>query len=234
MAALASNPVPQRDELESQALTWSEQASAIAVVDQASHDRAAEMLLSVKDLRNKAEEHHRPMIEAAHRTHKATIEALKRIDGPLESAERILKSRIGTFQIEQQRLQAERERLAREEAERLKAAETEREIEAAEAAGASIDEVSAIIEQADMRPAPLPIVPVAFERPKGVSTRLVYSAEVFDMRALCRAIGEGKVSPELVAPNASALNRMAAALKGTMQIPGVRVMESASVRAGGR
>lgn len=233
MSALATMP-PLDSKLEDRTLTLAEQALGIAVVDQQSHDAAAELLLAVKGLRNEAENHHRPMIDAAHRAHKATLAGLQRIDDPLKQAEAILKSRIGQWEIEQKRLQAEQERIAREEADRARALEVEAEIEQAEAAGAPVEEVQAIITQAEMRPAPRPVVAPTFTKAKGVSTAITYAAEVFDIKALCRAVAEGKVSSEMVQPNMTALNGMARALKGTMQIPGVRCVENASVRAGGR
>jgi hypothetical protein len=50
----------------------------------------------------------------------------------------------------------------------------------------------------------------------------VWGAEVRDIKALCRAIAEGKASPNLVTPNMPALNKLATALKETMNVPGVR------------
>ena len=52
--------------------------------------------------------------------------------------------------------------------------------------------------------------------------REVWSAEVTDIKALCRAVADGKASTECVMANMPVLNRMASALKATMNIPGVR------------
>lgn len=235
MSALATMPPTRPDPaLEDRTLTLAEQALGLTVVDQVTHDNAAELLLAVKGLRNEAEAHHRPMINAAHQSHKISLAALQKIDDPLKQAEQILKTRIGGWEAEQLKLQAEQERIAREQAEAARAAETEAEIEQAEAAGAPVEEVQAIISQAEMRPTPRPVVAPTFVKAKGVSTVMVYAAEVFDIKALCRAVADGKVSSEMVQPNMTALNGMARALKSTMQIPGVRCIETPSVRAGGR
>lgn len=75
--------------------------------------------------------------------------------------------------------------------------------------------------------APVPIAPVKVQKevPKlkgGPVYREVWSAEVTDIKALCRAVGAGTVSTEYVTANMPVLNRMATALKGTMNVPGVR------------
>ncbi len=44
-----------------------------------------------------------------------------------------------------------------------------------------------------------------------------------DLRALARAIGEGAAPEAVIEPNLKALNRMAAALKGALKLPGVEV-----------
>lgn len=46
--------------------------------------------------------------------------------------------------------------------------------------------------------------------------------EITDLKALCLAVATGKVSPESVTANMPVLNRLAVALKGTMNIPGVK------------
>jgi hypothetical protein len=47
---------------------------------------------------------------------------------------------------------------------------------------------------------------------------------VVNIRDLCRAVVEGKASPECVMANMPVLNKMAVALKQTLNIPGVRAV----------
>ena len=93
---------------------------------------------------------------------------------------------------------------------------------AAEESNEQIKEVAAAIAQ---EPIYVPPVVVPKTTPKmagGPVYREVWSADVVDIKALCMAVATGKASTECVSGNMVALNRMAVALKGTMNIPGVR------------
>lgn len=232
------------ERLEMSARTHEQEARSIIVRDQASLDAAGEFLNGIKALRAEAEAHHRPLISSAHETHKRAIEALRRVDEPLARAEALVKPKISGFIEEQRRIEAERkriedERICREEQERKRAQEEalEADIEAAEARGASADEIRAMIEQpvkeTAFRPTPVPAAP-RVEAPKGIQTREQWSAQVVNIRELCRAVADGKVPEALVTPNATVLNQMARALKQTMNIPGVKAIMTANVAAGRR
>jgi hypothetical protein len=227
--AAAETPAP---ELATRAMTMSERACALVVADQDGYDRASELAKGIKALRQQAESHHRPVIEAANRTWKAALAALQSIDTPLKGAESILKDKIGCF-VEIRRREEEAARLrAQEEARRRAEEEQEALLAAAEAEGASVAEIEAIIEE----PIVVSAVKVAptFEAAKGVSTRETWSAEVVSVKALCTAIANGTVSSELVLPNMVALNGMARAMKATMNIPGVKAVRKTGVAIGGR
>ena len=99
----------------------------------------------------------------------------------------------------------------------------ESELEQAEASGASADEIQAMIEMP--RPAPVAVaVAPTYESVRGISTQKRYRADVHDIRALCRAIGEGKVPVNYVTANTTALNAAARAAREMLAIPGVRVV----------
>lgn len=130
---------------------------------------------------------------------------------------------------EQERLEAER----KAEEDRLLAeavaAEARGDKETAEAltnaaveSNERIKEVAAAIAQ---EPVYVPPVVVPKSVPKmagGPVYREVWAAEIVDIKALCMAVATGKASTECVTGNMVALNRMAVALKGTMNIPGVK------------
>jgi len=215
-----------------QAKGLKERADELQVNDQAGFDAAGEMLLGVKELRKQAEEHHRPMIDAAHKSWKAALEGLKRIDEPLIEAERILKFRIGVFTAAQERARIAEERRLREEAERLEAEALEASIEAAEAEGATVEEVQAIIEQP--RVAPSIAVKPAYVPVAGISTAKTYRAEVVDLKKLVKAVANGEASESFITANLTALNGVARSTRGTITIPGVRIVEDSTVRAGRR
>jgi multidrug efflux pump subunit AcrA (membrane-fusion protein) len=93
---------------------------------------------------------------------------------------------------------------------------------AAEESNEQIKEVAAAIAQEPVYVAPI-VVPKSVPKMAGGPVyREVWSAEIVDIKALCMAVATGKVSSECVTGNMVVLNRMAVALKGTMNIPGVK------------
>ena len=223
---------PPADELKQTALTLPQQAKAIIITDQATYEVAAEKLLGVAALRRQIVDYHKPLKQKAHEAHAAICAAEAGMLAPVAEAEMILKRGIGAYQAEQARIQEQREREAREKAEREAAELLEQQLEAAEAEGATPEEVQAIIEQ----PAPAPVIRVepTIQRAAGISTAKIYRAEVFDIKKLARAVADGCVAATLIEGNTVALNQLARATKGSVAIPGVRVIEEQAVRVARR
>jgi hypothetical protein len=77
-----------------------------------------------------------------------------------------------------------------------------------------------------------------FTKSSALTTKTKYKAEVYDIRLLCRAIADGKVSPMYVEPAQSKLNTVANAERDTLNIPGVRAVPDSSIstnkRRGGK
>ena len=154
------------------------------------------------------------------RIRRAEEERLRKIEEERIAAER---------KAEQERLEAER----KAEEDRLLAeavaAEARGDKETAEALTAAAEESNEQIKEVDAAIAQEPIYVPPVVVPKSVPKmaggpvyREVWSADVVDIKALCMAVATGKASTECVSGNMVALNRMAVALKGTMNIPGVR------------
>jgi hypothetical protein len=219
-------------EIENKALSLPETAKLLRIEDQRTYMAACEFLRGVAAVRKEIVEHHAPIKKAAFDAHRAACDAEARLLKPVTEAEQTVKRLIGGWEAEQRRLQEERERQAREEAERLAAEMIEAAAVEAEQQGATALEVAAIIEQ----PLVVPRIQVAptYERATGIQTATLWCAEVTDIRALCRAVAEGKVSENYVSPNMTALNARARAEQKTMNIPGVRAVPKNNVRVGGR
>lgn len=64
-------------------------------------------------------------------------------------------------------------------------------------------------------------IPVAAAKPKGISTRLVWSAQVTDIKLLCAAVADGSQPSRYVEANMAALNQAVKAAKDETKIPGV-------------
>jgi len=222
---------PARD-LETRALTLAEQARALAVTDQPSYELAAERLLAVADLRREIVSHHEPIKRAAHSAWQQVIAAEKKLLDPVTDAERIYKSGIAAYEAEQRRLETEARAKAEAEARRLAEEQREREIEQAEAEGADLEEVTAMIA------APLPLiqpeVQPAFQSAKGVTTAMNWKGEVTSLPELVKANATGKANISLVMPNETAVGQLARATRGSLQVPGIRFFTESVVRAGRR
>jgi hypothetical protein len=217
----------ENKKIEESALALSAKAKATLVVNQEGYDCACAMLRDLATLDRRIVEHHSPIKDAAHKAHAAACAAEKKLRDPVREAVGILKRAIGSWEQEQEqkRLQAQRQA----EAIRAKAEEEARLALAVEAEqhGAAEETVEEILETPMVAP-PVVVAPT-FQRAAGVSTQQRWTVEVVDMRALCRAIADGKASPELVEPNMTALNQIARAMKQTMNIPGVRAVPMVSV-----
>lgn len=216
-------------ELETRALSWPERAQGIAIRDQVSYQTAANLLLDIAALKKEIVSHHEPIKKAAFEAHRAAVAAEKRLLDPLQQAETILKRGIGAWEMEQERIRLEEQRRAEEETQR---AEEQLRLEMAAQAedeGAP-PEVAEQILQTPL-PIPKPVVAPTFNRVAGVSTRQNWRAEVTDIRALCKAVAEGRASVQFVQPNLPALNQVARAMKETFNIPGCRAVPDTTVAA---
>lgn len=220
---------PETKQIEEKALTITERAQAVQITDQPTYDGAVELLRGVKALRKEAEAHHRPMIEAAYRAHKAATDALKRIDDPLKQAESHVKGRIGAWDMEQERIRREAQQRLEAEARRKAEEEALAAAIAAEQAGASGAEVDAVIEEAQYAPVVAPPPPPVYEKASGVVTRTTYTPEVTNPSELVRHIAAHPELTYLLSVNMPALRSMVKAQGAQFRLPGVRVVETKNV-----
>jgi hypothetical protein len=228
----APPPAEPGQQLETKALSLFDQANALRIQDQPTYDQAVEFLKGVKALRNEAESQMRPVVDAAHKAHKAACDALKRIDAPLEQAERAVKQMIAAWSAEQERIRRAAEDRLRLEAQRQAEAEAEQQIEQAEAEGASEAEVLAMIEQAAMLPTPPPLtVAPTYKAAAGVAVRKTWVAEVTSVRNLILFVAQKPEYEYLLKVDEAKLNQLARMQGAALRIPGVRVVEKQTVAA---
>lgn len=224
----AAAPITKAPEaLEREATALVVQAKALRITDHASHEAAGAFLRDVKALRQEVAATFDPIVERAHQTHREALAQRRRHDEPLVEAERVVKAAIGAYAAEQER----RARIAAAEA-AAKARREEEERRLAEAAALEAagerEEAERVLEEPVYAPPP---PPVAVQRVSGVSTREKWSAKIVDKMALVRAVADGKASPELLDVNMATANRLAAALKETLAIPGLRSVSDRVVSA---
>lgn len=151
----------------------------------------------------------------------------------LSQAERLMKTKLLSYQAEQERIAQEAQRKIDEEArkERMRLEKA-----AALAAQAGMDdraeelreEVEAQVEEAQTAPA----VQSAAPKIEGVVTRKTWKADVTDKSLFIQHVASKR--PDLIALiqiNQSALNAQARSLKGSLDLPGIRVYEEKNIAA---
>lgn len=215
------------ENIEARAISVAEQARVMRIASESDCARAIELGRAIKDLRAEAEAHYRPVIQAALDAHRRALEAFRSVDEPLRQAEIAVKRAIAEWRQRVEAERAEAERRMREQLEHLRAEAIERRIEAMEAAGATAEEIAAIIRREEASAVVIPSASPA--KQDGFSVRRMYRAQVTSLIELVRWVAEHPTYENLLAPNQSALNALARARGGTLDIPGVRIVVEESV-----
>jgi hypothetical protein len=203
-------------------MTMPEQAKALTITDQFSYDFVVEF---GKDASRKEKiilDFYKPRKAAARAVWQQWLDDEKMLLDPISETKRICASKIGTWDAEQARLRAEAQRKADEEAHRMEEEARLALALQAEEEGAS-EEITEEILSAPTRFI-RPVVAPTFQKAAGVSGRSNWKAEIVDMKALCRAIADGKVPTNYV-EGTPALNSRVRADKENSNIPGVRAVE---------
>ena len=158
-------------------------------------------------------------VKGAHATWKAAVAHRDSIAKPIEEAEAIVKSRITAYICEERR-KAEAER-ARLQAEADARAEAERKRAVAAAEKLKTPELKAErMEQAETIVAPVVAVAAAVPDTK-LAVVVSYSFEIVDA---------AKIPAEYMAPDEVKIGAVVRATKGSVTIPGVKVIKRESVR----
>ena len=244
-------------ELATQAQGLIERANQLKVESQADYDTAGELLRDVKTMAKRWTEYHRPTIEAITAsldTARATRDQVGKPLAALETA--IIKPRmLAWWNAEQAKIRAaeeaqrrETERLRRiEEDKRLAEAQakedearakreaaldaaTHEEAKALEAAAAKDTAAAAALITAPLD-VPVGLRPPTASAPKaeGVAVRMIWKARVDDLKALAKAVGEGKVSTTCLEAVPAALIKVAQAFDGKAEVPGVTFYQEPSL-----
>lgn len=206
-----------------EALTLPEKAKAIVIRTADDYKQAAEFKITLAGWRKKITEEFAPMKEAANKAHKAITAKEGEYLKPITDAEATLKASIIKWQDEQEAIRrAEQRRLELEAQMRRDLERQQREEEALQAAIAEgTDDV--YVEPTPY--VPPPIAAPTYEKVAGLGITRRWSAEVTDIKKLCRAVADGVVPESYVLPNMPALNQRAQADKQALVLPGVRSLQ---------
>lgn len=213
--------IPDSPRLELETQNVSDAARSLRVVDDATYRQASELLLAVGSTRREIDATFDPVIDAAHKAHKAALAAKKKHADPVEAAERVIKGKIADYILAEERRRREEE--ARLQAEARTREEDARLLEAAalEEAGEN-DLAEAVIS------APITVAPVVLPPPprvSGVSTRTAWGY---------RIVNPALIPKEYMIPDTVMIGGVVRALKGQTSIPGIEVFEERIVVAASR
>jgi hypothetical protein len=179
---------------QSDSCRWEQEANAIDIRDGDDAQAVASWLVEDLGPRRKAvEQFFAPLVEAAHKAHKALTTKRASILALFERPETIAKAKLAAW---------EQERRAAEQRDPTPIAE------------------GAVVTMADLPD----------DRLTGVAFVKTWSAEVVDLKALCRAIADGKAPENLVAADMKVLGQLARALKSAFNVPGCRAVSSLGAR----
>jgi len=225
----------QIDVVRAEALTWPEQARAVAIVDAPSYGGAAALLQGIKALRKQIADVFSPHVKRAHEAHKALVKEQADAEAPLTEAELIIKRGLVAYDSEQERLRQIEQRRLQDEARKVEEARRLEEAAAMEREAVATGDTQLQADAEALIAEPVYVAPCQVEKatPKvnGLSFRTTYSARVVDKLKLVQWVAANPQFLGLVSADMVALNGQARSLKMAMQIPGVVVDEKRDVAA---
>ena len=192
------------------------QNAEVTISNQGDYDSAATILKAVKSRYKEIDEQRKEITKPLDAAKKAVMELFNSPLKALEKAESFIKSRMIDYTSEQEKKareeQARLQKLADAEAVKQKKILDEK-IARAEASG-KVEKAEELQAQKEMVvPIAAPIIAPQIDTPKGVSYRDKWTAQVIDINLVPR---------EYMVANQSALDKVAGATKGTIQIAGVK------------
>lgn len=219
--------IPSEAQLVSVSNPILETAQSFVIDSPVMYELAADELKTIKAKYKALEDQRKAITGPMDKAKKEVMDLFRKPLEMLEQAEGVIKRTMLAYANEQRRLQAEAQRQADEAA----AAERKRMEEQAKAAEQTGDAASAIALQSASEMVVAPVVRIEPAKVSGISTRVIWSAEVTDKLAYLQHV---LAHPELIDTieiSMKPLNQMATALKDKLAIPGVRAVASETMSA---
>ena len=196
------------------------QKAELTISNQSDYEAASAVLSEVKSRYKELDAQRKEITKPIDAAKKAVMDLFKTPLELLEKAESKIKGLMIGYTNEQERKareeQARLQRLADAEAAKQKKI-LEEKIARAEASGKTEKAEELQMQKETITPIVAPIIAPQIETPKGVSYREQWSAEIIDEKLIPR---------EYLIVNLQALNKIAAATKGTISVPGVRFVST--------
>lgn len=221
----------EKARMESEILPLEAEFNQITIKTDADFERVDARVRMVKRLSKDADTIFDGTIKGYYDPYKFWLGCKKAITDRLATLERQGKNALIAFteQKERERQEAEwKARLEAEEQERKQKEKLEKQAQKAEDKG-NTEKAEDLRAQAEV--VHVPAAPVAVEPPKvaGSSIRYRWVGECVDLKALAKAVAEGRASINLIAPNAKAINDQARATQDTFPIDGIKFSKVADM-----
>jgi len=209
--------------IKEQSLELINKANDMEVRTREQYDSTAIFLKAIKAIQKQVKETFDPIVDKTRAAWKESVAQKDKHLNPLVEAERLVKKKVLLFlQEDARKRKAEEDRLAAEarERERKEKAKLEKKAEKAEARG-DMEKAEELREKKEEVHIPTPIIPDE-KKKDGVSLPKIWKAKITDINLVPR---------EHMLPDMVKLNKLAKAVKGTMQIPGVEFYFEETVSA---
>lgn len=187
-------PEEQQRSLVATIITW---AKGLVFTSPKDLETGADGIRRIKERRKLIQDHHRPIIDAAHKAHKVAVAKEKELLAPLDEAERIIRDGMDAYTTEQRRKEEEQRRQLEEQA-RL---EARQKVDAAKKKiAAMIGEGKAEAEQITLLEEALHAETTTDEEAAVIRSQLEVLRVSAEDRATAAAVAQYEVEQELMAP----------------------------------
>lgn len=203
------------------------ECEALKINDQTDVEKSVELERGLKDNKKAIEDGFKPIVEEAHKIHKALTAKRGAFLKPIEDALLLIQRKRNAFLSEQERIRREQEAALLKAQQEAEEAERLRQAELAEMNGDKEGAEAILNEQTTIH---VPAAPV-FEadtqsKTEGLVTKVIYSAACNDQMALVKAIAGGRTDLlYLLTVDQSALNKLASAQKENFNVPGCKLIK---------
>jgi hypothetical protein len=206
-------PESSRTELASSGHSWIERAQACEITDQVTYDQVVDLLQSIAEAKDRVTARYRESKSLANQTHLKICQDERDLLDPLEVSEEIFKQKIADYDDRQKELRAE---ICKNNRRSLQSA-----LNLPLNPSGAGETSTAISLPRVVPPAPEPYV----RREEISRARTKHKAEVYNIRLLCAAVAEGRISPMYVEGAMALLDDLADAEGTAMNVPGVRAVK---------
>lgn len=222
---VAQVATPEEAEIKDSVTNVERMASEIVIKSDADLQKAVDFVKTIKEKANRVTEFFGPMKDSAHKAHKSVCDREKEMLKPLQTAEKEVKTKIGDWTREQERIRIEKEAEMR----RMAEAESARKLEEAamlEAEGKT-EEAEAALQDAQYTEEAAKSMTVTAAAPKanGLSTQKAWEITGVDTSKVPIEINGIEIRPV----DTGAVMKLIKMSKGKAVIPGITYIETTQV-----